>query len=84
MSPSTEGPIDVHQMLLDYQDERLSANQILVLFAYLVKSGLVWILQPDFGRTALMMLGQGLIREDGLILMSFSENGGQDEVLAIR
>ncbi len=70
---STEGPLDVHQALLDYEDGHLAAQETLTLFAYMIKTELVWSLRPSFCRTANVLLGQGMISHEGRVLFHITD-----------
>lgn len=53
--------------IIKYESGELNERETLRLFAYLIKSGLVWKLQGHYGRTAASLIEAGIISENGRI-----------------
>lgn len=58
-------PIDLLGNIISYETGELSAPSMVVLFAYLVKTGLVWSLQGSYGRVAKALIEKGYINAQG-------------------
>ena len=56
--PTPYGLID---MIIAYEEDRLSDEDILRLYQYLVDTGLAWSLQGNYGRTARRLIADQLI-----------------------
>lgn len=54
--------------LMRFEDEDLTDAETVALFAYLIKSGLVWSLQGFYGRYASALIKQGFISPAGDVL----------------
>lgn len=54
--------------IIAYESGELSAENTLVLFAELIKSGKAWSLQGSYGRTANELVKMGYISASGKIL----------------
>jgi len=54
--------------IVAYEEGDLSANEIVDLFASLVKSGHAWTLQGRYGRTAQHFIDVGIISSLGKVL----------------
>jgi len=54
--------------IIAYETGELDGNEILELFAELIKSGMAWKLQGSYGRTAQLLIDNKLISELGEIL----------------
>lgn len=54
--------------LIDYENGELEPDEVLALFAELVKSGLAWQLQGSYGRAAAELIGAGYLSPEGEIL----------------
>lgn len=54
-------PYDYVAAIMAYEDGSLSAEDTIVLFQYLVDSGLAWSLQGAYGRVAVAMIKAGTI-----------------------
>ena len=52
---------DLTEMIIEYEQGKLDANQTVSLFQELYDSGLAWNLQGHYGRTAYALLEAGLI-----------------------
>lgn len=53
---------DVTTSIIEYESGMLSQKDMLKLFQELVKSGDAWRLQGHYGRTAMALLKQGMIK----------------------
>ena len=53
---------DLTSAIIDYESGELSDEEVLVLFQYLVDTGLAWTLQGSYGRTAVHLIENGYIR----------------------
>lgn len=49
--------------------EVLNDNQIIELFAHLIKTGKVWELRKHYGRMATHLIETGIITEGGIIIV---------------
>ena len=56
--------------IVKYEMGTLSLEDTLELFSYLINSNLAWQLQGSYGRTALDLIDNGIIKGDGTILKS--------------
>ena len=54
--------------IIEYENGGLDKEEILNLFASLIKSGLAWSLQGHYGRTAKSLIDSGYISEKGEVL----------------
>lgn len=54
--------------VLAYEDGTASDEEVVELFAYLVRSGLAWQLQGHYGRTAQQFIATGVISPEGEVL----------------
>ena len=63
----TERP-DLISWIIAYEDDALSTDDCIDLFATLVASGDAWHLQGHYGRTAAYLIDCGFIANDGTIL----------------
>jgi hypothetical protein len=59
---------DIAIDLISYELGELDDTETLELFATLIKSGMVWTLQGQYGRTAQRLIGAGLITEAGEVV----------------
>jgi hypothetical protein len=55
------------------EGEGATAQEQLEAFAYLIKTGIVWKLQGWFGRIAHELIGEGVISEQGDILLGLND-----------
>lgn len=55
-----EKPFDEVQFIIDYEGGKLSDKEIIEGFQELIKSGSVWKLQGNYGRTARALIAAGL------------------------
>ncbi|MFE7463080.1 hypothetical protein ACFU6R_03110 [Streptomyces sp. NPDC057499] len=60
---------DIAIDLISYEADELEIDEIMDLFATLIRSGMAWTLQGHYGRTAEAMIEQGLIGPEGDVLM---------------
>jgi len=65
--------IDLVGLIMDYESGELKAENTLVLFAELIRTGQAWSLQGCYGRTASELIKQGYISEKGDILKDINE-----------
>lgn len=61
--------MSILDQIMAYEDGELSADEVIELFAELVASGMAWQLQGHYGRTAVALIRQGFITEDGEVLV---------------
>ena len=54
--------------IIAYEQGELSPEEVLGLFADLIKSGMAWSLQGSYGRTAARLIETGYISRSGEIL----------------
>ena len=54
--------------LIAYECGQLSQEESIQLFADLVRTGMAWQLQGHYGRTAVMLIKDGIIDESGKVL----------------
>ena len=48
--------------LMKYEDGRMDDDEIVELFQKLVDNGMAWTLQGSYGRTAMELIRQGLVK----------------------
>ena len=48
--------------LMDYEDGRLDEDEVTDLFQRLVDNGMAWTLQGAYGRMAMQLIRQGLVK----------------------
>ncbi|MFJ6183734.1 hypothetical protein [Streptomyces sp. NPDC092295] len=53
--------------LQQYEAGEMGGDEVLDLFAFLIKTNMAWTLQGDYGRTARALIDEGLIDEAGEI-----------------
>jgi hypothetical protein len=58
---------DLIAAITDFEAGELTQGQSLVLFAHLVRTRTVWGLQGSYGRTAVNLIEQGLLTDEGEI-----------------
>lgn len=54
--------MNLSDMIVKYEQDELTDDQIIQLFQELVDTGLAWNLQGHYGRRAYEMLGEGIIK----------------------
>lgn len=60
---------DLTSRIIAYEDGTMdSTEEVLALFADLIKSGLAWSLQGAYGRAAASLIERGLITKEGDIV----------------
>lgn len=59
--------------IFDYENGDLSDQEVVMLFASLIRSGLAWRLQGHYGRTAMGFLDNGWISPEGQVLVDLDE-----------
>jgi hypothetical protein len=57
--------LEIMSRIMDYEDGQLSPDETITLFQDLIDSGLVWSLQGHYGRTATVLIEQGLCQPRG-------------------
>jgi len=60
-------------MIMEYEEGQIDGDDLLLLFSYLIKTGLINQLQGSYGRTAVYLMKHDLINKYGTILKSFEE-----------
>lgn len=60
--------ISLAETIVAYEDGTLSRDETLKLFSHLIKTGVAWILQGTYGRTANNLIKEGHISKEGEIL----------------
>lgn len=73
---------DTTQMTIDYEQGELSKEDIITLFAYLIKSGLAWTLQGHYGIASRFFIDAGIISEEGDVIrtdVDYFDEEGYDE-----
>ena len=58
---------DTVSMIIQYEQGELDAEDVVKLFAELIKSGLAWSLQGHYGREASRFIDAGIISREGEI-----------------
>lgn len=51
--------------IIAYENGELDEEQVLILFASLIRTGLAWQLQGRYGRTAMAFIDEGIITPEG-------------------
>jgi hypothetical protein len=54
--------------IMSFEADELEIDDILDLFATLIRSGMAWTLQGSYGRTAQGLIDEGIISREGEIL----------------
>lgn len=54
--------------ILEYESGDLSFSQVVELFSELIKNGMAWTLQGNYGRTAKALIDAGYLNKEGDIL----------------
>ena len=54
--------------ILEYESGDLSFSQVVELFSELIKNGMAWSLQGNYGRTAKALIDAGYLNKEGDIL----------------
>ena len=60
--------LDLVGLIMDYESGELKAEDMLVLFAELVRTGQAWTLQGSYGRQATALIDAGYISTSGEVL----------------
>ena len=59
--------------IIAYEQGELNDQEVVCLFAELVKSGMAWSLQGSYGRTANALIEEGWIDSDGNVSLAVFE-----------
>jgi hypothetical protein len=59
--------------IIAYEQGELNDQEVVCLFAELVKSGMAWSLQGSYGRTALALIEEGWIDHEGNVSLAVLE-----------
>ena len=59
--------------IIAYEQGELNDQEVVCLFAELVKSGMAWSLQGSYGRTALAFIEEGWIDHEGNVSLAVFE-----------
>ena len=59
--------------IIAYEMGELNDQEVVCLFAELVKSGMAWSLQGSYGRTALALIEEGWIDHEGNVSLAVFE-----------
>ena len=54
--------------IMDYESGEMNEDEMIKMFAEMIKNGIVWKLQGNYGRTAKALIENGIISTDGEIL----------------
>jgi len=60
--------MELVDLIIDFEQGDLSEKKSIELFSQLIKSGQAWSLQGSYGRTAKMLIDNGIIDNKGNIL----------------
>ena len=60
--------MDLVDKIMKWEDGQMTDTEIIEFFSELVKTGLVWTLQGNYGRMATRLIDAGYINKNGLIL----------------
>jgi hypothetical protein len=70
MNNTTASSID---NIIAYEQGELSDQEVVYLFADLVRSGMAWSLQGSYGRTATALINEGWIDREGNVSLAVLE-----------
>jgi hypothetical protein len=59
---------DIAIDLISFEADELEIDEIVELFATLIRSGMAWTLQGSYGRTAQALIDQGVVSPEGDVL----------------
>lgn len=59
--------------IIAYENGELTDQEVVYLFAELVKSGMAWTLQGHYGRTASALIEHGYIDQEGNVSLAVLE-----------
>jgi hypothetical protein len=65
--------MDLIDKIIAYESGELTDQQLVYLFAELVKSGMAWTLQGHYGRTAAALIDAGYIDREGSVSLAVLE-----------
>jgi hypothetical protein len=65
--------MDLIDKIIAYESGELTDQQLVYLFAELVKSGMAWTLQGHYGRTASALIDAGYIDNEGNVSLAVLE-----------
>lgn len=66
-------PFPVLDYIIAFEEGDASADDVLTLFAYLVRTGMAWTLQGTYGRTAQALIDGGYLDTGGNILQDLPD-----------
>lgn len=58
-------------MILNFEEQQCTIEEILELFSVLIQTGMAWSLQGSYGRLARHLIDQGSLSDDGTITHEF-------------
>ena len=59
--------MDIVNLIIAFESGEMTTEEQIELFARLIKSGMAWTLQGNYGRTARHLIDAGVIDRDGEI-----------------
>ena len=77
------GPLDLVGDIIAFESGELGDNETIRLFANLVKTGLAWSLQGNYGRFAERLIRRGFINREGNVLQRPEKLAGEPIVPAL-
>ncbi|MFF8845522.1 hypothetical protein ACF08N_22840 [Streptomyces sp. NPDC015127] len=60
---------DIAIDIMSYEADELEIDEIVDLFATLIRSGMAWTLQGSYGRTAQTLIDEGIVSPGGDVLV---------------
>ncbi|MCD2462436.1 hypothetical protein MBT42_02545 [Streptomyces sp. MBT42] len=60
---------DIAIDIMSYEADELEIDEIVDLFATLIRSGMAWTLQGSYGRTAQALINEGIVSPGGDVLV---------------
>ncbi|MGM9381087.1 DUF7417 domain-containing protein [Streptomyces antibioticus] len=59
---------DIAIDLMSFEADELEIDEVVELFATLIRSGMAWTLQGSYGRTAQALIDEGIVSPGGEVL----------------